>query len=92
MYCKLGNVREGLVEAGNERNKGRVPSSVFGGDAFPKSNSSQLYVNASPFGSVTFPLSMNGVLAGIEKLLSAAMVGAPFPVGTVVAHVPAIVA
>ena len=81
-------MRDELVEAGNDRNKGRVPSSVFGGDALPKSSSSQLYVRASPFGSVALPVRVKGVLAGMEKLLSALIVGALFPVGVVVAQVP----
>ena len=51
MYCSFGNVREVLETGMNERRIGRVPSSVLGGEAAPKSNSSHSPVIASPFGS-----------------------------------------
>ena len=88
MYCRLGNVRDALVDGGNDRKIGRVPSSVFGGDALPKSNSSQLNVSMSPFGSVALPLSVNGVFEGIVKLLRADTVGGLFPVVVVAAQAP----
>ena len=68
MYCKLGNVRAVLEVGRNERKSGRVPSSLLGGEAAPKSNSSQTQVSASPFGSVTLPVSVKGVLAGNREV------------------------
>ena len=41
MSLSRGNVREGLPTGANERKIGRAPSSLFGGDAAPRSNSSQ---------------------------------------------------
>ena len=88
MYCNRGKVRAVLDDGRKERKIGRVPSSVFGGEALPKSNSSQTQVTASPFGSVTLALSVKGVFAGIVKLLNVAMLGALLPVAAVEAQVP----
>jgi hypothetical protein len=88
MYWRLGKVRELLAVGANERKRGRVPSSVFGGDAFPKSYSSQEYVSASPSESVALPTSMNGVFEGIVKLLRADMAGGWFPVVVGAAQFP----
>src|SRR2546426_78699 len=49
----------------NERKIGRLPSSVSGGAAAPRSNSSQQYVKASPSGSVPAAVSTKGVFRGI---------------------------
>ena len=64
MYCMRGNVRVVLAVGKNERKSGRVPSSLWGGAAAPRSNSSQTQVSASAFGSVTPAVSVKGVLAG----------------------------
>jgi hypothetical protein len=37
----FGKVREGLDTGSKERKSGRVPSSVLGGEGFPRSNCSQ---------------------------------------------------
>ncbi len=44
---------------------GAVPEGEFGDPAGPRSNSSQQYVKASPFGSVAEPVKAKGVLLGI---------------------------
>jgi hypothetical protein len=82
----FGNVREGLAVALNERNRGRVPSSVIGGDGLPRSSSSQEYVRASPSGSVALAVKVNGVPIGIVKSVPAETVGGLFPVAVAAAH------
>ena len=54
--ASLGNVRAEIVAGLNERKIGRLPLSVFGGAAVPRSNSSQHHVSASPFGSLPEPV------------------------------------
>src|SRR5207244_12319822 len=82
-----GKIRVGLLTPRKERNSGREPSSVFGGDCAPRSSSSQQKVTASPFGSLPVAVSANGVCRGIVKFDPAFTSGGALPLAAVVAHV-----
>ena len=70
IYVQLGNVRDGLVVPGNERNI-----------VDPGSHSSQAYVSASPFGSVAAAVSVKGVRDGIVAAAPAFVItGGELPV------------
>src|SRR5512132_1323020 len=60
-----GNVRDGLETAAKDRNIGRLPSSVLGGEAAPRSNSSQQKERSSPSASLPSAPSVKGVPCGI---------------------------
>jgi hypothetical protein len=65
MLVSFGNNLVGFVVAVNERKSGRAPLSPRGGEADPRSNSSQPYVRASPSGSLAVAVSAKGVFTGI---------------------------
>ena len=83
MFASFGNVRDGLVTGSNDLKIGRAfPSlSLSGGDAGPRSYSSQQYVRESPFGSLAVAVKTNGVIFGIVKSGPALTVGGVLPVG-----------
>ena len=70
------------------RNIGAFPDGEFGDPAVPRSNSSQQYVNTSPFASVADPVNANGVLIGIvNPPVGTVTTGALFPFDVVTGHV-----